>query len=148
MNFFDKLKAQVNMNDGGKTWSNPQGNTPQAPLNLRDAQGAMMQGALVGGVPGLQSGGRFAQDSGLQMAQPSPYGQQNLGPAVTFEGMQEAGPRYEDDYTATAALEQTGYINPQTTQYGYKQQDGRPGSPLQANNRALQDDYLRRLLGN
>jgi hypothetical protein len=37
MNFFDKLKAQVNMNDGGKTFSNPSANpdASQMPSGMR-----------------------------------------------------------------------------------------------------------------
>jgi hypothetical protein len=40
MNFFDKLKAQVNMNDGGKTFSNPSANqsdASQMPSEYEDA---------------------------------------------------------------------------------------------------------------
>lgn len=52
--------------------------------------------------------------------------QQSIGPVRRpYPGMQPFLPSQEDDYTPAAALENTGYFNPQTTLYGYAQQDAR-----------------------
>lgn len=150
MNFFDKLKAQVNMNDGGKTWSNPSANqdASQMPRGMQMRPSQPIQqfedgSSLVGrrGAPRIG----VSVESGQGREYGIPQGQQNIGPVVSFGGMQQAQAGSEDDFTPSAALENTGYINPQTTKYGYQQQDGR--AMPQGNARQLQDWYLQQLLG-
>ncbi len=55
-------------------------------------------------------------------------------------GMQGFGRGQEDDYSPSAALENTGYFNPQTTQHGAFRQGG-------LGNQQIQQDLIRRLLG-
>ena len=121
MNFFDKLKAQVNPFDGGKSFGNPEGR-PQLP------QAQMAQPM---------------QRAGLRVAQPQPYGQQSIGSVQQNGGVQPFGQGYEDEYTPAAALEQTGYFNPQTAQNGQLLQ-GNTQYLQQVNDR---EGLLRKLLG-
>ena len=119
MNFFDKLKAQVNPFDGGKSFGNPEGR-PQLP------QAQMAQPM---------------QSAKLQVAQPQPYGQQSIGRVQQNGGAQPFGQGYEDEYTAENALQQGGY-NPQTTRHGGFLQDGRTPMSGIVN---PEDEYLHRL---
>lgn len=63
-----------------------------------------------------------------------------IAPGVVRQGIQPFGHGQEDDYTPSAALENTGYYNPQTTQHGAFRQ-GSFQNPQQ------QNDLLRKLLG-
>lgn len=78
-------------------------------------------------------------DQALQRLRAMPYIQpKQLMPRQGGQ-MQPFGRGYEDEYTAAAALENTGYYNPQVTQNTVFRQGGY--NPQQ------QDDSLRRLLG-
>ncbi len=121
MNFFDKLKAQVNPFDGGKSFGNPEGR-PELP------QAQMAQPM---------------QSAKLQVAQPQPYGQQSIGRVQQNSGAQPFGQGYEDEYTPYAALEQTSYFNPQPTHNGQFLQ-GNTQYLQQVNDR---EGLLRKLLG-
>ena len=84
------------------------------------------------------------QSPRLKQAQPT---QQNQLQVQQNPGMQALPAQYEDAYTPSAALEQTGYINPQTTRHGGFMQEGQ--QPQQGIFNPQQDPYsaLRRLLG-
>lgn len=90
---------------------------PQGPgVSNGQVQRAAVNGGFQPGsqVPGMQMGG---------------YPQIGLLQAMSSGQMQPYGQGYEDDYTPLAALEQTGYINPQTSRNGMFQQNG--GMPMQ-----------------
>ena len=104
MNFFDRLKAQVNMNDGGKTFSNPEplrGPVQQGP-GLRQVGGTQDASQMPSGMKlgtfrpqqpiqqfedgsslvGQRGGQRIAVQPGQGSYgyQPdSPFGQQSIG---------------------------------------------------------------------
>lgn len=161
MNFFDRLKAQVNMNDGGKTFSNPEplrGPVQQGP-GLRQVGGTqdaslipsgMKLGTFrpeqpmnltkqMGGMTFANRDGRQYEDESL-VDGPQGFGPinsdiANFGNASMQPNMQ---PQFEDAYTPDLALNET-YTqgNPQITRPGYSIQRG--GNP--------QEDLLRKLLG-
>lgn len=60
------------------------------------------------------------------------------------QAMQPSTFQFEDDFTPRDALENTGYFNPQTTMYGYKQQNAPLDNPQQPN---YLQNYLRQRLG-
>lgn len=94
--------------------------------------------------------------SGAKTAQP-----QQAAPQLRVQqgqGMQPFGRGQEDDYTPSAALENTGYYSPQTTQHsGFNQQGGMPMQGVvdpmnyaRQQSRYMvpqQSDVLRKLLG-
>lgn len=59
-------------------------------------------------------------------------------------GQQPVGAQYEDEYTPSAALENTGYINPQTTQNGMFRQPG-GYNPQTSVDGSLYNDLRRRM---
>lgn len=131
MNFFDKLKAQVNPFDGGKSFGNPQGNQRQA-LPMRAMAQAMQPRVGQAQVPFSQeTADRYNADPtsfvGKNAIDPKYFGypadDSGSLQVQTFGGMQpNMQPQSEDEYTPAAALENTGYFNPQTTMYGHLQQ--------------------------
>lgn len=135
MNFFDKLKAQVNPFDGGKSFGNPEGRT-----QLPQAKWAAGLGSVAGQLPQALMA-QPMQSAKLQVAQPQPYGQQSIGRVQQNGGAQPFGQGYEDEYTAENALQQGGY-NPQTTRHGGFLQDGRTPMSGIVN---PEDEYLHRL---
>lgn len=153
MNFFDRLKAQVNMNDGGKTFSNPQGQQQlKAALPMRAMAQSINRGPEMYDNPDFPTGGAPMPPNrrggpGLQVAEPQLFGQQSIGDVrQPHPGMQPYMHPQEDDYLPADMLHNGNApfpYSPQETQYGYKQQDGRGN--LQVEPGQIRD--LRKLLG-
>jgi hypothetical protein len=92
--------------------------------------GAPVRGSKNRGIGGRRPGPSQMDRRFQQVNQSMPFAQRLQ--ARPSGRMQPFGVGYEDEYTPAAALERTGYINPQTTQHSLFIQPGvQPRSGLQ-----------------
>jgi hypothetical protein len=153
MNFFDKLKAQVNMNDGGKTFSNPEpvrGPIQQSPglTQLPQDASQMPRGMQ------FQSGLRDQRAKDVAPFRMFEDGSFQGIPSQSFRTTNPGYNFYEDNSFSSPAqlsvggsqgygqLDDSQVLNPQGYSYGVR---GMGNNPI--NGQSLQGSDIRKLLG-
>lgn len=128
MSLLRKLYDQANMFDGGKTASNPRGNQPlpkampmqpmaQKPLKMYEDQsfeGDPTSFRTANPEYKFYEDNTFSAPQRLGVGKPQPQQSLRVQPSMS----QPSGARYEDDYTATQAIQPTDYKRPQVSLNG------------------------------